>query len=44
MPITAELYRVLYEDKNARAAVNHLMTRRRKHELDEYATDLDQWI
>lgn len=44
MPITAELYRVLYEDKNAREAVNHLMTRRRKHELDEYATDLDQWI
>jgi glycerol-3-phosphate dehydrogenase (NAD(P)+) len=44
MPITAELYRVLYEDKNAREAVNHLMTRRRKHELDEYATDLDLWV
>lgn len=44
MPITAELYRVLYADKNAREAVNHLMTRRRKHELDAYATDLDQWL
>ncbi|HAS73065.1 MAG TPA: NAD(P)H-dependent glycerol-3-phosphate dehydrogenase [Clostridiales bacterium UBA8960] len=44
MPITQELYRILYEDKNAREAVNHLMTRRRKHEMDEYATNLEGWI
>ncbi len=44
MPITNELYQVLYENKNAREAVNHLMTRQRKHELDEYATNLENWI
>lgn len=44
MPITKELYRVLYEDKSARDAVNHLMSRQRKHEMDEYATNLDGWI
>lgn len=44
MPITTELYKVLYEDKNAREAVNHLMTRQRKHELDEYATGMEDWI
>jgi len=43
MPITTELYRVLYEGKNAREAVGHLMTRQRKHELDDYATNLDGW-
>ena len=43
MPITTELYKVLYEDKNAREAVNHLMTRQRKNELDEYATNLENW-
>ena len=43
MPITTELYKVLYEDKNAREAVNHLMTRQRKHELDEYATGMEDW-
>lgn len=44
MPITSELYKVLYEDKNAREAVNHLMTRQRKHEMDEYATGLENWV
>ncbi|GAB6109310.1 NAD(P)H-dependent glycerol-3-phosphate dehydrogenase [Fusibacter bizertensis] len=44
MPITNELYQVLYENKNAREAVNQLMTRQRKHELDEYATNLENWI
>lgn len=43
MPITTELYRVLYEQKNAREAVGALMLRRRKHEMDEYATGLDHW-
>ena len=32
MPITAEVYRVLYEDKNPRDAVNDLMLRERKGE------------
>jgi len=44
MPITTELYRVLYEDKNAREAVNHLMTRRKKHEIDESAEKLELWF
>lgn len=43
MPITGELYKILYENKNAREAVGHLMTRRRKHEMDEYAPQLDNW-
>jgi glycerol-3-phosphate dehydrogenase (NAD(P)+) len=33
MPITSEVYRVLYEDKNPRAAVNDLMLREPTHEL-----------
>ncbi|MBL8798069.1 MAG: glycerol-3-phosphate dehydrogenase, partial [Planctomycetia bacterium] len=32
MPITAEIYRVLYEDKDARQAVTDLMTREPKGE------------
>lgn len=43
MPITAELYRVLYEDKNAKTAVLDLMTRRKKHEMDEYASKIEPW-
>jgi len=44
LPITTELYKVLYEDKNAREAVNNLMTRQRKHEMDEYASPLETWV
>jgi glycerol-3-phosphate dehydrogenase len=44
MPITTELYRVLYEDKNAREAVLDLMTRRKKHEMDEYASKMINWL
>ncbi len=44
LPITTELYKVLYEDKSAREAVNYLMTRQRKHEMDEYATPLENWV
>jgi len=44
MPITTELYRVLYENKNAREAVNHLMTRQKKHEIDESAEKLEIWF
>ena len=43
MPITAELYKVLYEGKDAKSAVMALMSRQRKHELDEYATGIDNW-
>lgn len=43
MPITTELYRVLYENKNAKEAVGHLMTRQKKNELDDYATNLENW-
>lgn len=43
MPITRELYRVLYEGKNAREAVNHLMSRQKKHEIDEYAKGFENW-
>jgi glycerol-3-phosphate dehydrogenase (NAD(P)+) len=43
MPITKVLYRVLYEGKNARDAVNYLMTRQKKHEIDEYAEKLELW-
>src|SRR5262249_39709802 len=32
MPITAQVYRVLYEDKDPRAAVSDLMLRDPKHE------------
>src|SRR5262249_28398464 len=32
MPITAEIYRVLYENKDPRAAVNDLMLREPRHE------------
>ena len=34
MPITSEVYRVLYEDKDPRAAVNDLMLRDPRHEQD----------
>ncbi len=35
MPITEEIYRILYEGTNARDAVTNLMTRTRTHELEE---------
>lgn len=43
MPITRVLYEVLYEGKDARTAVTHLMTRQKKHEIDEYAERLELW-
>ena len=38
MPITEAAYRVLYEDKDPRAVIVELMTRERKHELE------DSWV
>ncbi|SDK41670.1 NAD(P)H-dependent glycerol-3-phosphate dehydrogenase [Natronincola ferrireducens] len=35
MPITEEIYKVLYEGRNPRDAVANLMTRSRKHEMEE---------
>lgn len=35
MPITQEIYKVLYEDKDPKEAVTNLMTRSRKHEIEE---------
>jgi glycerol-3-phosphate dehydrogenase (NAD(P)+) len=34
MPITAEVYRIIYQDKDPRKAVRELMTRRLKEELE----------
>ena len=39
MPITKELYKVLYEDANVREAVLHLMVRDRTHEMEDIVTD-----
>lgn len=35
MPITAELYNVLFKDKNAKQAVDDLMRRKRTHEVED---------
>lgn len=35
MPITEEIYKVLYENKNPEKAVTNLMTRSRKYEMEE---------
>lgn len=43
MPIVTELYKVLYEDRNAREAVHALMMRSKKNEMDEYAEEDDSW-
>ncbi|MGX8797893.1 NAD(P)H-dependent glycerol-3-phosphate dehydrogenase [Fusibacter sp. JL298sf-3] len=43
MPIVSALYKVLYENKNAREAVQELMMRSRKHEIDEHAKPVDGW-
>lgn len=37
MPITNAIYRVLYEQQDVTAAVRELMTRQRKHEMEEVA-------
>ena len=34
MPITSQAYRVLYQDKDPKAAINELMTRSKKHEVE----------
>ena len=36
IPITAEIYRVLYEGKNPKTVVSDLMTREKRHENESY--------
>jgi len=35
MPITNELYNVLFKDKDPKQAVDDLMTRKRTHEVED---------
>lgn len=42
MPITKELYSILYEDHEAKQSVLNLMLRSRKHEMEEWANN-DFW-
>ena len=39
MPITEELYKVLYENSNVDEAVPHLMVRDRTHEMENIVAD-----
>ncbi|SNS23918.1 glycerol 3-phosphate dehydrogenase (NAD(P)+) [Anaerovirgula multivorans] len=39
MPITKEIYNVLYKDTDPRDAVTNLMTRSKKHEMEEIVDD-----
>lgn len=41
MPITEEIYKILYEGSNAKDAVLNLMTRNRTHELEEIVESFD---
>lgn len=42
MPITEAIYRVLYQNHNVEEAVQGLMTRHRKHEIEEVANTHDR--
>ncbi|MGB3367357.1 MAG: NAD(P)H-dependent glycerol-3-phosphate dehydrogenase [Acidaminobacteraceae bacterium] len=43
MPITAELYKVIYEGQDARESVKNLMMRKRTHEHEELSETFDDW-
>lgn len=44
MPITTEIYKILYENKSAKEAVNSLMLRSKTHEIEEVMEDFqDEW-
>ncbi len=43
MPITRELYRVLYENSDTSSSVKNLMLRRRKHEMEETSNEALLW-
>jgi glycerol-3-phosphate dehydrogenase (NAD(P)+) len=44
MPITEEIFKVLYENKPPETAVRDLMTRGRTHEIEEVAVNNISWI
>ncbi|MDW7671619.1 MAG: NAD(P)H-dependent glycerol-3-phosphate dehydrogenase [Bacillota bacterium] len=45
MPITSAIHRVLYESQNVAEAVKNLMTRQRKHEMEEVAASYTpEWL
>lgn len=45
MPITSELYHVLFEGKSPKTAVEDLMGRNRTHEIEEIArTSMQEWL
>lgn len=44
MPITEEIYHVLYEGQSPQTAVLHLMTRSRTHEMEEVVLQNSQWL
>ena len=43
MPITTELYKILYEGEEALQSVKNLMLRRQKHEMEEAAGTIRLW-
>ncbi len=43
LPITSECYKILFEGKDAREAVNSLMMRGAKHEIEEVAREEFAW-
>ncbi len=43
MPITTACYNILYEGKDIRSEVTGLMTRQKKHEIEEIALNLSDW-
>lgn len=43
MPITTACYGILYQEKNPRDEVDHLMKRQKKHEMEEIVKDRQGW-
>lgn len=43
VPIIMQAYQVLFEDKSPRQAVNELMLRGKKHEIEEVVQNKDDW-
>ena len=43
MPITQEVYRVLFESKEPKQSVNDLMGRQKTHEVEEVVNNIIDW-
>ncbi|HBI57227.1 MAG TPA: glycerol-3-phosphate dehydrogenase, partial [Firmicutes bacterium] len=43
MPITEQIYKILYEEKNPHVAVVDLMLRGKTHETEEIVTGFVDW-